>query len=108
MKRQTVRVVHHQYNQMQLIKIFKLQVMQFNQNIHPKNEQLDALTQIYDGDNAFSRTASICKVCIEMQNSLLDPDVCFTWSWLGKIITNTLLSSHTLLRERPMNTIHLS
>ena len=53
------------------------QLKPFKQNIYQENEQLDGINNAYHSSNVFSITSRICKVCIETQNVLPDPDVCF-------------------------------
>ena len=70
------------------------QLKPFKQNIYPKNEQLDGLNYTFDSNNTFLMTCRTCKVCVETQNLLSDPDVHFIPSCHGKVIKNTLLTPH--------------
>ena len=60
--------------------VIMYQLKPFKQYIWYKNKQIDDTNNIYDNNYVFSTTSRICKVCIETQNSLSDPDSCFIWS----------------------------
>ena len=53
------------------------QLKPFKQNIYPGNKQYRWYNNIYDNNNVFPITSRIGNVCIETQNLLSDPDICF-------------------------------